>query len=148
MSPDLIFRQLYDAASSTYTYLLGDARSRDAVLIDAVYEHHLRDKALLDELGLTLRAVLDTHCHADHVTGAWLMQQATGCRYGISRRYQPAISCADLPIDHGDVVRFGERSLEVRATPGHTDGCVTFVSDDRSRAFTGGQACSTLPSSK
>jgi len=137
MSPDVIFRQLYDAASSTYTYLLADARSRDAVLIDSVYEQHLRDKALLDELGLMLRAVLDTHCHADHVTGAWLLQQATGCRYAISRRYQPGISCADMPIDHGDVVRFGERSLEVRATPGHTDGCVTFVSDDRSMAFTG-----------
>ncbi len=137
MGTDLIFRQLYDAASSTYTYLLADARTREAVLIDTVYEQHLRDKALLDELGLTLGTVLDTHCHADHVTGAWLMQQATRCRYGISKRYGAAISCADLPLDHGDRVAFGARTLEVRATPGHTDGCVTYVMDDRSMAFTG-----------
>ena len=137
MGTELIFRQLYDAASSTYTYLLADARTREAVLIDTVYEQHLRDKALLDELGLTLGTVLDTHCHADHVTGAWLMHQATGCRYGISKRYGAAITCADLPLDHGERVAFGARALEVRATPGHTDGCVTYVLDDRSMAFTG-----------
>ena len=67
MGTELIFRQLYDAASSTYTYLLADARTREAVLIDTVYEQHLRDKALLDELGLALGTVLDTHCHADHI---------------------------------------------------------------------------------
>lgn len=137
MGAELIFRQLYDAASSTYTYLLGDPATHEALLIDTVYEQHLRDKALLDELGLRLGAVLDTHCHADHVTGAWLMQQATGCRYGLSRRYGAELDCADLPLDHDDRVHFGTRSLEVRATPGHTDGCLTYVSDDRRMAFTG-----------
>jgi sulfur dioxygenase len=134
---DLIFRQLFDAASSTYTYLLGDPRTRAAVLIDTVFEQHARDHALLGELELTLVAVLDTHCHADHVTGAWLMQQASGCRIGISRRYQPPIDGADLRLDHGDRIAFGRRYLEVRATPGHTDGCVTLVLDDASMAFTG-----------
>ena len=67
---NLVFRQLFDAASSTYTYLLGDVRSQRAVYIDTVFEQHARDLALLRELGLTLEAVLDTHCHADHVTGA------------------------------------------------------------------------------
>ena len=90
MFANLVFRQLFDAASSTYTYLLGDPDTRQAVVIDTVFEQHLRDRALIDELGLKLVAVVDTHCHADHVTGAWLMQQATGCRIGISRRYQPA----------------------------------------------------------
>ena len=64
----LIFRQLFDPASSTYTYLLGDAGQ--AVLIDPVFEHERRDVALLRELGLQLVATLDTHVHADHVTGA------------------------------------------------------------------------------
>ena len=135
--PDLVFRQLFDAASSTYTYLLGDPRTRQAVLIDTVFEQHPRDFALLGELDLTLVAVLDTHCHADHVTGAWLMQQATGCRIGISRRYKPPILGADLPLDHGDRVAFGGRHLDVRATPGHTDGCLTLVLDDQVMAFTG-----------
>ncbi len=135
--PNLVFRQLFDAASSTYTYLLGDPRTRLAVFIDTVFEQHPRDVALLSELDLKLVAVLDTHCHADHVTGAWLMQQATGCRIGISRRYQPPIQRADLPLDHGDRVPFGGRHIDVRATPGHTDGCLTLVLDDQGMAFTG-----------
>ncbi|MDE2592741.1 MAG: MBL fold metallo-hydrolase [Burkholderiales bacterium] len=133
----MIFRQLFDAASSTYTYLLGCAATRQAVIIDPVYEQHLRDHALIDELGLKLVATLDTHCHADHVTGAWLMQQATGCRIGISRRYGTDMQGADLLLDHGDRVTFGQHHLEVRATPGHTDGCITYVSDDHRMAFTG-----------
>jgi glyoxylase-like metal-dependent hydrolase (beta-lactamase superfamily II)/rhodanese-related sulfurtransferase len=102
-----------------------------------VFEQHLRDYALLGELNLKLVAAVDTHCHADHVTGAWMMQQATGCRIGISRRYQPPIEAVDLPLDHGDRVTFGGRHLEVRATPGHTHGCMTLVLDDRGMAFTG-----------
>jgi glyoxylase-like metal-dependent hydrolase (beta-lactamase superfamily II)/rhodanese-related sulfurtransferase len=117
--------------------VLGDARTRKAVVIDPVFEQHLRDHALLGELGLVAVAAIDTHCHADHVTGAWLMREATGCRIGISRRYQPQIANADLLLDHGERVTFGERSLEVRATPGHTEGCMTLVLDDGSAAFTG-----------
>ncbi len=133
----LIFRQLFDAASSTYTYLLACPATRQAVIIDTVFEQHLRDLALIEELGLQLVAALDTHCHADHVTGAWLMQQATGCQIGISKRYGEALQGATLLLDHGDRVAFGQRHLEVRATPGHTDGCLTFVSDDHRMAFTG-----------
>ena len=137
MFGDLIFRQLFDAASSTYTYLLADPHSREAVIIDTVYEQHLRDRALVEELGLKLIAALDTHCHADHVTGAWLMRLATGCRIGISRRYGEDLQGADLRLDHGDRVAFGKRGLEVRATPGHTAGCLTYVTDDHRLAFTG-----------
>jgi len=72
----MIFRQLFDADSSTYTYLLGCADSREAILIDPVFEQHQRDAALIRELGLTVRYVLDTHVHADHVTAAWLAKQA------------------------------------------------------------------------
>ena len=72
----MIFRQLFDAVSSTYTYLLGCDHSRDAVLIDPVFEQHSRDMALIRELQLQVRYVLDTHVHADHVTGAWLAKTA------------------------------------------------------------------------
>ena len=133
----LIFRQLFDAASSTYTYLLGEPRSRQALIIDTVFEQHARDRALVEELGLQLVATLDTHCHADHVTGSWLMQQATGCHVGISLRYGDAIQGADLRLDHGDRIPIGQTFLEVRATPGHTDGCVSYVTEDHRMAFTG-----------
>ena len=131
-----LFRQLFDAASSSYTYLLADPAGA-AVLIDSVYEQHLRDRALIEELGLHLVAVLDTHCHADHVTGAWLMRQATGCRIGVSDGYAPPIEGGDLRLAHGDCVEFGTARLSVRATPGHTAGCLTFVTADAALAFTG-----------
>jgi len=137
VSEKLILRQLFDVRSSTYTYLLGERNSRQALIIDTVFEQHLRDLALIEELGLELVAVLDTHCHADHVTGAWLMQRATGCAIGVSKRYGEAISGANLRLDHGDRLPLGDAYLQVRATPGHTDGCVTFVTDDQRMAFTG-----------
>jgi sulfur dioxygenase len=137
IGPNMVFRQLFDLASSTYSYLLGDPASRRAVFIDPVFEQHARDNALLTELGLELVAAIDTHCHADHVTGAWLLQQTTGCSIGISRRYQPPVQGADLRLDHNDRIAFGGRQLEVRATPGHTEGCITLVLDDGLMAFTG-----------
>jgi glyoxylase-like metal-dependent hydrolase (beta-lactamase superfamily II)/rhodanese-related sulfurtransferase len=137
MLTNLVFRQLFDAASSTYTYLLGEPRTGRAIIIDTVFEQHLRDVALLRELDLKLDATIDTHCHADHVTGAWLMQRATGCRIAVSRRYEPPIRNADMLLDHGDRIVFGTRHLDVLATPGHTAGCMTLVLDDRSIAFTG-----------
>ena len=131
----LIFRQLFDAASSTYTYLLGDAASGQALLIDPVFEHVRRDSALLRELGLTLTATLDTHVHADHVTGAWLLKQRLGSR--ILGAAAGGAEGLDRALAQGDRIEFGTRHLQVRATPGHTDGCLSFVLDDESRAFTG-----------
>lgn len=131
----MIFRQLFDAASSTYTYLLADETTREAVLIDTVFEQHARDLALVRELGLRLLYTLDTHCHADHVTGAWLMKQALGSQIAMSPVY--GAENVDVKLAHGDLVRFGSQVLEVRATPGHTDGCLSFVTADRARVFTG-----------
>ncbi len=131
----MIFRQLFDQASSTYTYLLGDPQTHEAVLIDCVFEQHKRDAALIRELELTLICTLDTHCHADHVTGAWLMKHALGSKIGLSPQY--AAKNVDLPLLHASRVPFGRHALEVRATPGHTAGCVSFVTEDRTRAFTG-----------
>jgi len=131
----MIFRQLFDQVSSTYTYLLADERTREAVLIDSVFEQHARDAALIRELGLKLLSTLDTHCHADHVTGAWLMKAALGSKIGLSREY--GAENVDLPLSHGDIVRFGAEALEVRATPGHTNGCLSFVAADHKMVFTG-----------
>ncbi len=131
----LIFRQLFDQESSTYTYLLGDSESGEALLIDAVFEQARRDLALLKELGVTLKFVLDTHCHADHVTSAWLLQQRSGARIAVSAA--AGVDGADRYLKHGDHVEFGRRYLEVRETPGHTNGCLSFVLDDESMAFTG-----------
>ena len=131
----LIFRPLFDPLSCTYTYLLGDARAGEAVLIDPVFEHARRDLALLHELGLRLVATLDTHVHADHVTGAWLLQQRSGSAIALAAA-AGAVG-TDLALKHGDRVAFGQRGLTVRATPGHTDGCLSYVLDDQSRAFTG-----------
>jgi sulfur dioxygenase len=131
----LIFRQLFDPQSSTYSYLLGDQGSRQAVLIDPVFEQVRRDAALIQELGLTLVATLDTHVHADHVTGAWLLKRQLGSH--ILASAASGASGADRALAHGEHARFGERHLEVRATPGHTHGCLTYVLDDESMAFTG-----------
>lgn len=131
----MIFRQLFDSNSSTYTYLLGCPDTRDAVVIDTVFEQHARDAALIRELGLTVRYVLDTHVHADHVTGAWLMREELGAETVLAAIY--GVEGVDVPVAGGDVLAFGNCSLAVRATPGHTAGCVTYVTGDRSMAFTG-----------
>jgi len=131
----LIFRQLFDPQSSTYTYLLADPGAREAVLIDPVFEQARRDAALVGELGLKLAWTLETHVHADHVTGAWLHKQRLGSRIALAAA--SGAEGADRLLAHGDRVEFGGRALEVRATPGHTNGCLTYVLDDRSMAFTG-----------
>ena len=131
----LLLRQLFDADTGTFTYLLADGASGEAVLIDPVFEQHGRDLALIQELGLRLVTSLDTHAHADHVTGSWLMHEATGCAIGLAAAARA--ENVTLPLQHGDRVTFGGRHLEVRSTPGHTNGCLTFVLDDQSMAFTG-----------
>ncbi len=131
----LIFRQLFDPESSTYTYLLADREAREALLIDPVYEQVRRDEALLQELDLRLCYTLETHVHADHVTGAWVLKQRTGSQIGLSAT--SGAKGADRYFEHGEKITVGDRYLEVRATLGHTDGCLTFVLDNESMAFTG-----------
>jgi glyoxylase-like metal-dependent hydrolase (beta-lactamase superfamily II)/rhodanese-related sulfurtransferase len=131
----VIFRQLFDQQSSTYTYLLADPESREAVLIDPVFEQVRRDTALVEELGLRPAWTLDTHVHADHVTGAWLLKEKLGSRIAISRA--SGAEGADHYLRQGETVDFGKRRLVARATPGHTGGCMSYVLDDLSMAFTG-----------
>ena len=131
----LLFRQLYDLETGTFTYLLVDVASGEGVLIDPVFERHPRDLALIRELDIDLVSCLDTHAHADHVTGSWLMRQATGCAIGLAAVVRARN--VTRPLQHGDRVPFGQRALEVRSTPGHTNGCLTYVLDDQAMAFTG-----------
>lgn len=131
----LLFRQLFDPVSSTYTYLLADVAAREALLIDPVFEQAQRDSALLREFGLRLRATIDTHVHADHITAAWRLKHMHGSEIIVGAH--TGASKADRLAAHGEAIAFGARALKVRETPGHTAGCITLVLDDLSCAFTG-----------
>jgi sulfur dioxygenase len=126
------FKQLFDPASSTYTYLLA-ADSGEAVLIDPVFEQVERELAVLKEHGLTLAWVLDTHVHADHVTGANALKAATGCQTAVGDGCKA--TGFDHSLTHGDEIRFGDEMIRVIGTPGHTHGSVTY--HWRDRLFTG-----------
>ncbi|KAK3165019.1 hypothetical protein QOZ80_1AG0027890 [Eleusine coracana subsp. coracana] len=126
----LLFRQLFEKESSTYTYLLADVADPDkpAVLIDPVDRTVDRDLNLIKELGLKLVYAMNTHVHADHVTGTGLIKtKLPGVKSVISKA---SGAIADHFVDHGDKIYFGNLFLEVRATPGHTAGCVTYVTGD------------------
>jgi glyoxylase-like metal-dependent hydrolase (beta-lactamase superfamily II) len=129
----MIFRQLYEPVSSTYTYLLADPDTREALLIDPVVEEVETYARLLDELGLRLVYTLETHVHADHVTAGAALRDRFGSRTVVHA--DAGAACADVTVRAGDHVRLGAIDLEVRETPGHTDGCVSFVAPDR--VFTG-----------
>jgi glyoxylase-like metal-dependent hydrolase (beta-lactamase superfamily II) len=128
----MLVRQLFDAESSTYTYLIADREAGVAALVDPVLEQIDRDLALLDELGLRLELVLETHVHADHVTAAGQLRERTGARTIAGLRGAP---CADTRVARGDVVRLGAITLEVLETPGHTDDGITYRLGDQ--LFTG-----------
>lgn len=131
----MLVQQLYDLASSTYTYLLADKESDEALLIDPVFENLQRDMALLRELGLTLKLVIETHAHADHITSAWLLKQKTGCKIASARVINA--EHADLLLDDGDQIGVTGISLTALSTPGHTNGCMCFLPENKSCVFTG-----------
>ncbi|GLT25048.1 hypothetical protein SLA2020_002020 [Shorea laevis] len=126
----LFFRQLFETESSTYTYLLADFSHphKPAILIDPVDVTVDRDLYLVKELGLKLIYAMNTHMHADHVTGTALIKgKVPGLKSIISKA---SGAKADLLVEPGDKVHFGDLFLEVRATPGHTLGCVTYVTGE------------------
>jgi sulfur dioxygenase len=128
----MLLRQLFDADTWTYTYLVADPASGRALLIDPVRDRVERDLQLLGELGLTLQYALDTHVHADHVTGAGLLREKTGCKTGASTAGPES---ADLHLEDGARLALGGLTVEVIATPGHTDDSLSFrIGDD---VFTG-----------
>jgi glyoxylase-like metal-dependent hydrolase (beta-lactamase superfamily II)/rhodanese-related sulfurtransferase len=135
MTQSFVIKQLFDQTSATFSYLLADVKSRQALFIDTVYEQHERDLSLVRELELKLLACLETHCHADHVTGAWLLKHTTGCQIMASEH--SGIELLDRKLAGCNRVEFGIHALIVIETPGHTDGCISFLLDDESMVFTG-----------
>ncbi|XP_051261848.1 persulfide dioxygenase ETHE1, mitochondrial isoform X3 [Dicentrarchus labrax] len=135
LTQGLLFKQLFESESSTYTYLLADTETKEAILIDPVLETIDRDLKLIHELGLNLKVAVNTHCHADHITSTGLMKKRlVGLKSAISKL---SGASADIHLSEGDKINFGKHYLTVRETPGHTDGCVTLVLGDQSMAFTG-----------
>ena len=129
----MLFRQLFDRKSCTYTYLLAAGPGMGAVLIDPVREHVEGYLQLLSELGLTLALTLDTHVHADHVTGAGRLHAATGCATAMGAR-SPAQGVTRRLAD-GERVEVDGIALTALYTPGHTDDSYCYLMDDR--VFTG-----------
>jgi len=120
----MLLRQLFDSESSTYTYLLADRASGEAILVDPVREWVERDLKLVRELGLRLVHVLETHVHADHVTAAGVLRERTGATTAASASGAP---CVDRGLRHGDMVRAGGLVVTALATPGHTDDGMCFL---------------------
>lgn len=131
----MIFRQLFDRESCTYTYVLGDETTREAILIDPVRELVDRDMQVLEELDLQLVYTLETHVHADHVTAGGTLRQRLGSKSVLS--HHAGADCADITVGTGDVIRVGDVRVEVRETPGHTNTCVSYYVPEEGMIFTG-----------
>lgn len=130
----MIFRQLFDNETWTYTYLIGDPVTKEAVMIDPVNTHIDDYVEMLKELGLTLKYSLETHVHADHITAGGLLRQKLGAETGVSALCGAEV--ADIQIKDGDIFNFGQgEQIKVIATPGHTKGSISFLWRDR--LFTG-----------
>ncbi len=133
----MIFRQLFEPQSSAYTYLLGCEQSSEAALIDPVLETVERDLQLLGELGLALNYTIETHIHADHVTGASRLRETTGCKCAVPERSDA--SHADVLVREGQTIRIGGLELQPLHTPGHTDDHHAYLLESAggARLFTG-----------
>jgi len=121
----MLFRQLFDRETSTYTYLIADEAAQLAALVDPVLEQVERDLKLLNELGLSLRYCLETHIHADHVTGTGKLRELTGCQGLVPAKAQAA--CADRYLQDGETLQLGAIAIEAIYTPGHTDCHMTYL---------------------
>ncbi len=130
----MLFKQLFDQETWTYTYLIADPVTKEAVLIDPVNTHIEAYIAMLDAQSLQLKYTLETHVHADHITASGLLRQRLGSQTGVSQLC--GATTADIQIQDGDVFEFaaGEQ-IKVIATPGHTSGSISYLWRDR--LFTG-----------
>lgn len=129
----MIFHQLFEAESSTYTYLLACEKTKEAILIDPVLETVERDAKIIRELELKLIYTIETHVHADHITGADKLKKLFQSKTILSKHAN--IPCADVLVSEGDSVKFGEHELKIIETKGHTDSCISLCTDGM--VFTG-----------
>jgi glyoxylase-like metal-dependent hydrolase (beta-lactamase superfamily II) len=125
----MLFRQLFDADSSTYTYLLASREGGEALIIDPVQEQADQYLQLIEELGLKLVIAADTHTHADHVTALGDLRGATGCTTMMGERTKA--ECVSAHFRDGDTLKLDGLKLRALYTPGHTDESFSFVMDDR-----------------
>jgi glyoxylase-like metal-dependent hydrolase (beta-lactamase superfamily II) len=125
----MLFRQLFEPVSSTYTYLIACEESGQAILVDPVLPMWQRDLETLQNLGLRLAVTLDTHIHADHITAASRLKLETGS--AIAHPAVDALTCVDWPVREGEPLRFGSVRLDPLYTPGHTDGHHAYLLGDR-----------------
>jgi len=121
----MIFRQLFDRETWTYTYLIGDRESGQAALVDPVLEQVDRDLALIEELGLKLAYSLETHVHADHITGGGQLRERTGSVSIVPMNAN--VACADRQISDGEIITIGETTIAAIETHGHTDSHMAFL---------------------
>ncbi|MEO0949301.1 MAG: MBL fold metallo-hydrolase [Cyanobacteria bacterium J06641_5] len=121
----MLFRQLFDRETCTYTYLIGDLVTGSAALVDPVLENVERDLQVLQELGLHLQYSLETHVHADHITGGGMLRQRTGCQGVVPAG--ASVDCADRSLADGETLWLGEITIEAIATPGHTDSHLAYL---------------------
>ena len=123
----MIFRQVFDNKSSTYTYLIASAKGREAVIIDPVIENVESYIKLLQELDLKLVKVIDTHIHADHVTGASKLKQATNC-YTLMGEHTPA-DAVEIKVKDDEIIKIDQIEIKAMYTPGHTSDSYSFLMD-------------------
>ena len=126
-------RQLFDHDTWTYTYLLWDEETKEAAIIDSVKERVERDVKYINELGLNLKYSMETHVHADHVTGSGLLREILGVKTAVHS--EGGATCADVQINDGDIFKLGQQEIRAIYTPGHTSGDVSYYIDGA--VFTG-----------
>tara|TARA_Y100000739_G_scaffold159538_1_gene137876 strand:+ start:1221 stop:1922 length:702 start_codon:yes stop_codon:yes gene_type:complete len=128
----LIFKQLFERESCTYTYLIADSDSKEAAIVDAVDIMMERDKALLEELELDLKFIIETHIHADHITSACpLKKYYPNARIVIGMENVDAEACSDIMVNEGHILNIGRYEITTIETPGHTIGCISYLVENK-----------------
>ena len=128
----LIFKQLFERESCTYTYLIADSKTKEAAIIDAVNIMIERDTALLKELELDLKFIIETHIHADHITSACpLKKYYPKARIVMGMENVDAEACSDIMASEGHILNIGKYEITAIETPGHTLGCMSYLVENK-----------------
>jgi glyoxylase-like metal-dependent hydrolase (beta-lactamase superfamily II) len=124
----MIFKQVFDTKSSTYTYIIASSKGREALIIDPVIENVQNYIELLNELDLKLVKVIDTHIHADHVTGASKLKLATNCST-LMGEHTPA-DAVEIKVKDDEIIKIDQIEIKAMYTPGHTSDSYSFLMDN------------------